>query len=47
MQADWRSEGIELEFIIIHVYNQVGVAEKAFRDVISHIINILDDTKLP
>jgi hypothetical protein len=47
MQADWRSEGIELELTITYAHNQVGVAEKAFGDVISHTVSILDDAKLP
>jgi len=47
MQADWRSEGIELELTVAHAHNQVGVAEKAFGDVVSHAVSVLDDAKLP
>jgi hypothetical protein len=38
MQDQWRSEGIELE---------LTVAEKAFGDIVSHAVNVLEDAKLP
>ena len=47
MQADWWSEGIELELTVAHARNQVGVAEKAFGDIVSHAVSVLDDAKLP
>src|SRR5438045_3412057 len=47
MQDQWRSEGIELELTVTHAHNQVGVAEKAFGDIVSHAVSVLDDAKLP
>jgi hypothetical protein len=47
MQDQWRSEGIELELTVAHAHNQVGVAEKAFGDIVSHAVSVLEDAKLP
>src|SRR6266516_1969831 len=47
MQDQWRSEGIGLELTVADAHNQVGVAEKAFGDIVSHAVSVLDDAKLP
>jgi len=47
MQAQWRAEGIELELTVAHAHNQVGVAEKAFGDIVSHAVSVLEDARLP
>ena len=47
MQADWRLEGIEVEFTVAHAHNQVGVAERAFGNIVTHAVSVLDDAKLP
>jgi hypothetical protein len=47
MKGQWRSEGIELQLTVAHAHNQVGVAEKAFGDIVSHAVSVLDDAKLP
>jgi hypothetical protein len=47
MQDQWRSEGIERQLTVAHAHNQVGVAEKAFGDIVSHAVSVLEDAKLP
>lgn len=47
MQDQWRSEGIELQLTVAHAHNQVGVAEKAFGDIVSHAVSVLEDARLP
>ena len=47
IQAQWRAEGIELELTVSNAHNQVGVAEKAFGDIVSHAVSVLEDAKLP
>ena len=47
IQALWRAEGIELELTVSNAHNQVGVAEKAFGDIVSYAVSVLEDAKLP
>ena len=46
MQANYKVKNIKLKFIITYIYNQINIAEKAFKNIITYIINILNNSKL-